>query len=310
VATVLTQVQVDPDDPAFGREGKLVGPVLAPVDADRMRRERGWVMEPVGAGSGFRRVVPSPEPLAIVELSTIHRLVSAGVVVVCTGGGGIPVRCDADGALSGVEAVIDKDRSAALLASLLDADLLVYLTDVPAVASDWGSAFARPIGRVSVADLRGYRFEEATMGPKVESACRFVLQTGRRAAIGAVAEAAALCAGTAGTQIVAYEFDPALVSGVPGGAASALPAEAAVCAAGTGVGVDLDEIARLELPAAVTACAEQPRAAGGLHGPEVFTPAPEAPAGDRVPLPWTHGGSTSQGLAHRDLLGGTLDRLL
>jgi hypothetical protein len=149
----------------------------------------------------------------------IQRLVAGGAVVICAGGGGIPVRCDPDGALHGVEAVIDKDRSAALLAALLDADLLLYLTDVPAVASDWGTAFTRPIGWVSIGDLRGLRFEEATMGPKVESACRFVHQTGSRAAIGAVPDAAALCAGTTGTQIVAYEFDPALVSGVPGGAA-------------------------------------------------------------------------------------------
>ena len=217
VVTVLTQVQVDPHDPAFARDHKLVGPVLPPVDADRMRRERGWQFEAVGRG--FRRSVPSPEPLAIVELRTIQQLVGTGAVVICAGGGGIPVRCDADGALSGVEAVIDKDRSAALLAALLDADLLLYLTDVPAVATDWGSAFARPIGRVSVADLRGFRFEKATMGAKVDSACRFVHQTGKRAAIGAVADAPALCTGTAGTQIVAYEVDSALVSGVPGGAA-------------------------------------------------------------------------------------------
>ena len=207
VATILTQVQVEPDDSALNREHKSVGPALAPVDADRMRRERGWVMEP--AGAGFRRVVPSPEPMAIVELRTIRRLVAAGVVVICAGGGGIPVRCDDEGVLSGVEAVIDKDRSAALLAALLDADVLLYLTDVPAVASDWGSAFAQPIGCVNPADIRGNRFETATMGPKVDSACRFVLRTKRRAAIGSVRDATALCAGSAGTQIVDYDFNPA-----------------------------------------------------------------------------------------------------
>jgi len=217
VATILTQVQVDPLDPAFGREQKLVGPALAPVDADRMRRERGWVMEP--AGAGFRRMVPSPEPMAIVELRTIRRLVAAGVVVICAGGGGIPVRCDEDGSLTGVEAVIDKDRSAALLASLLDADVLLFLTDVPAVASDWGSAFSRPLGCVTPDDLQGHHFDAATMGPKVDSARRFVLRTGKRAAIGSVGDTAALCAGSAGTQIVAYEFDPAVISGVPGGGA-------------------------------------------------------------------------------------------
>jgi carbamate kinase len=201
--TVLTQVQVDPDDPAFGRHRKLVGPVLAPVDAERMTRDRGWQVEPVGGG--FRRAVPSPEPLAIVELRTIRHLSEAGAVVICAGGGGIPVRCDADGSLHGVDAVIDKDRTAALLASLLGADVLLYLTDVPAVAADFGSAFVRPILQVTAAELRSHRLDPSTMGPKVESACRFVEQTGKRAVIGAVADAAAMCAGEAGTQIVAFE---------------------------------------------------------------------------------------------------------
>ena len=203
VVTLLTQVQVNPDDPSFDRDRKLVGPVIAPVDADRMQRERGWLMEP--AGAGLRRSVPSPEPLAVVELPTIQRLVSAGVIVICAGGGGIPVRCERDGALSGVEAVIDKDRSAALLASLLGADLLLYLTDVPSVAKDWGSAFAQPIGTITPAQLRHHRFDPATMGPKVESARRFVEWTGKRAAIGAVKDAVALAGGGAGTQIVPDE---------------------------------------------------------------------------------------------------------
>ena len=210
VVTVVTQVQVDPDAPGSARRKKCVGPVLAPVDADRMRRDRGWEFE--ASGRGFRRVVPSPEPLAIVERRAIQDLVASGAVVICAGGGGVPVRCDGDGALHGVEAVIDKDRSAALLASLLGADLLLYLTDVPAVAADWGSAFARPLGRVSPADLRGYGFEETTMGAKVESACRFVLQSGKRAAIGAVGDAVAVCEGAAGTQIMAHDFDPAVLS--------------------------------------------------------------------------------------------------
>ncbi|HVW32363.1 MAG TPA: carbamate kinase [Acidimicrobiia bacterium] len=217
VATMLTQVQVDPETPGFDRRRKLVGPVLAPVDADRMRRDRGWEFE--ATGRGFRRSVPSPEPLAIVELETIRLLASAGALVVCAGGGGIPVRCDADGALHGVEAVIDKDRSAALLASLLGADLLLYLTDVPAVSHDWGSAFARPIERISPAELALHHFDEATIGPKVQSACRFVRLTGKRAAIGAVTDAEAVCAGRAGTQVVAEEFDPAVLSGVPGAGA-------------------------------------------------------------------------------------------
>jgi carbamate kinase len=200
VATLLTQVQVDPGGPSFNRDRKLVGPVIAPVDAEGLQRERGWVMEPVKGG--FRRSVPCPEPLAVVELRTIQRLVSAGVVVICAGGGGIPVACDANGALAGVEAVIDKDRSAALLASLLGADLLLYLTDVPSVVKEWGSAFMHPITKTTPAALRNHGFDPATMGSKVESACRFVDRTGKRAAIGAVPDAVALTAGEAGTQIL------------------------------------------------------------------------------------------------------------
>ena len=209
VVTVLTQVQVDPDSASDGRHRKLVGPVLAPVEAERMQRDRGWSFEAVD--HGFRRCVPSPEPLAVVELRTIQFLASTGAIVICAGGGGIPVRCDAGGALHGVEAVIDKDRTAALLATLLDADLLLYLTDAPAVASDWGSAFARPMGRVTPGELGRHRFDEATIGPKVESACRFVRMTGNRAAIGALDDVDALCTGFAGTQIVADGFDAELL---------------------------------------------------------------------------------------------------
>jgi carbamate kinase len=200
VATLLTQVQVDPAGPSFARDRKLVGPVVAPVDAERLQRDLRWTMERVEGG--FRRSVPCPEPLAVVELRTIRRLVSDGVVVICAGGGGIPVACDERGVLAGVEAVIDKDRTAALLATLLGADLLLYLTDVASVETDWGSAFKQPIGTTAPAALRYQGFDPATMGSKVESACRFVERTGKRAAIGAVADAMALTAGQAGTQIL------------------------------------------------------------------------------------------------------------
>jgi carbamate kinase len=214
VMAVLTQVQVDPADP-FARRRKRVGPVIAPVEAERLGRERGWTFEPEGRGA--RRTVPSPEPLAIVELRTIARLVEEGVVVICAGGGGIPVSCDADGMLHGVDAVIDKDRTAALLATLLGADLLVYLTDVPAVAAEWGSAFVRPIERATPAELRRHHLDDATMGTKVESACRFVEQTGHRAAIGTLSEAVAVCAGRAGTQIVYDLLETPEISAAPGG---------------------------------------------------------------------------------------------
>jgi carbamate kinase len=217
VVTLLTQVQVALDPAASRRHRKLVGPALAPVDADRMREERGWVFE--SSGQSLRRAVPSPEPLAVVELRTIERLTTGGVLVICGGGGGIPVRCDADGSLHGVEAVIDKDRTAALLATLLGADVLLYLTDVPAVADHWGTPFVRPLERVTPRQLRAYRLEEETMGLKVEAACRFVEQTGHRAAIGDLAHAAAVCAGTAGTQIVASELTGDDLTVVPGAAA-------------------------------------------------------------------------------------------
>src|SRR5437764_11319415 len=143
IVSVLTQVVVDPDDPAFATPTKLVGPPMAEIDATRLGGDRGWTL--ARDGTGFRRAVPTPEPLAVVELPTIRRLVDAGVVVICAGGGGIPVSVDASGTLRGVAAVIDKDRSAALLATVLDADVLLLLTDVPAVVSDWGTAFARSL---------------------------------------------------------------------------------------------------------------------------------------------------------------------
>jgi carbamate kinase len=200
VATLLTQVVVDPTDPGFSSQLKLVGPELAQVDAERMTRDRGWTM--VADGARWWRAVPSPEPLAIIERRSIQLLVDAGVLVVCAGGGGIPVAMDAEGTLRGVDAVVDKDRAAALLAAVLNADLLLLLTDVPAVAAEWGSAFVRPISRATPTELRSLDFDPATMGPKVTAACRFVERTGRRAAIGAVTDAARLVAGQAGTQVV------------------------------------------------------------------------------------------------------------
>jgi carbamate kinase len=199
VVTLLTQVVVDPADQAFSSPAKLIGPPLAEIDATRLARDRGWMVAP-DAGR-FRRVVPSPEPLAVVELPTIERLLDAGVLVVCAGGGGIPVVVDDDGALRGVEAVIDKDRTAAVLATLLGADTLLLLTDVPAVVSDWGTAFARPLRHATPAQLRGFAFDPATMAPKTAAACHFVEQTGQRAAIGALPDAERILAGTAGTQI-------------------------------------------------------------------------------------------------------------
>ena len=147
-------------------------------------------------GDRYRRVVASPAPLRIRELNTIRLLVDAGVVVICAGGGGIPVTVTAEGGLHGVEAVIDKDRSAALLAEQLGADALLLLTDVSEVWTRWPpSADGRAIGRTTPAELRAYDFAPGSMGPKVEAACWFAERTGRFAAIGAMEQAPAILDG-------------------------------------------------------------------------------------------------------------------
>ena len=198
VATLLTQVVVDRDDPAFGRPTKPIGPVYERSAAERLAADRGWTVAP--DGDGYRRVVPSPEPRTIVELPTIRLLVESGVLVVCVGGGGIPV-VRTDGRLHGVEAVIDKDLAAALLASSLEADALLLLTDVPAVEADWRTPRARPIGEASVDELRGMSFASGSMGPKVEAACRFIAAGGGFAGIGALDDAAAILRGERGTRV-------------------------------------------------------------------------------------------------------------
>ncbi len=199
VATLLTQVIVDPLDPAFERPTKPIGPVYTEAEAKRLAAERGWRVAP--DGRSYRRVVPSPEPQAIVEIEAIRLLVEAGVLVVCVGGGGIPVVAGEHGALRGVEAVIDKDLSAALLAAQLEADFLLMLTDVAAVERAFGTPQAEPIRRASPGELRALEFAAGSMGPKVEAACRFVEATSGRAAIGALPDAAAIVRGEAGTLV-------------------------------------------------------------------------------------------------------------
>jgi carbamate kinase len=198
--TVLTQVVVDHDDPAFRRPTKPIGPVYTEEQARRLALELGWTVAP--DGGHFRRVVASPRPLRIVELSAIRMLVDAGAIVVCTGGGGIPVTMNGAGTLRGVEAVIDKDLAAELLARSLEADFLLMLTDVPAVMRDWGAPDARPIERATPAELRTMQFADGSMGPKVDAACRFVEATGGIAAIGALGDATRIVAGEAGTRVV------------------------------------------------------------------------------------------------------------
>jgi len=201
VATLLTQVEVDPSDSAFAIPTKPIGPVYDEAEALALAARHGFKV--ARDGGGFRRVVSSPLPQRIRELHTIRLLVSAGVVVVCAGGGGIPVVPTAGYGLRGVEAVIDKDRSAALLAEDLGADALLLLTDVAAVWTRWPrTADSQPIPCATAQELRKYEFAAGSMGPKVEAACRFAERTGRFAAIGAMEQAPAILAGGTGTRVL------------------------------------------------------------------------------------------------------------
>ena len=201
VATLLTQVIVDPDDPAFSHPTKFIGPVYERSIGEVLAAERSWTLR--RDGSTWRRVVPSPMPRSTVELSTIRLLMQAGVLVVCVGGGGVPVVVDRDGRLRGVEAVIDKDRAAALLAYGLDADALLLLTDVAGVERGHGTPDAVPIAAATPAELRALDLPDGSMGPKAEAAAWFAEATGGRAAIGALSDAAAVLAGTRGTTVSA-----------------------------------------------------------------------------------------------------------
>jgi carbamate kinase len=201
IATLLTQVEVDPADPAFGRPSKPIGPLYDEAEAHRLAAERSWTM--MRDGAAWRRAVPSPAPQRIRELHTIRLLLDAGVTVICAGGGGIPVMVAADGGIRGVEAVIDKDFAAALLARSIGADALLLLTDVAGVWTRWPAQDVPPIRHATPDILRRYDFAPGSMGPKVEAACGFVEATQRWAAIGAIGDAEAILAGQAGTIIAA-----------------------------------------------------------------------------------------------------------
>ena len=197
-ATILTMVEVDPEDPAFDNPTKPIGPIYSEEDAARLSNEKGWIMKP--DGKHWRRVVPSPEPHRIFELRPIHWLLEQGTIVICAGGGGIPTIYDEDGNLSGVEVVIDKDRASALLAFELEADLLVLATDTDGVYLDWGTESAKRVEKTTPYEIEQYEFAAGSMGPKVEAACDFVKRSGQRAVIGALTDLEAMVNGTAGTQ--------------------------------------------------------------------------------------------------------------
>jgi carbamate kinase len=197
IVSLICQTVVAADDPAFRHPTKFVGPIYEKGAAQRLAKARGWTVRSDGAS--WRRVVPSPEPLVIVELAAIRALVGDAAIVICSGGGGIPVARDEDGHLYGVEAVIDKDLAAALLARDLRADALVILTDVANVELGFGTNAAQAIGRTTAAMLRRQSFADGSMGPKVEAACRFVEDTGRPAMIGRLGDVADLLAQRRGT---------------------------------------------------------------------------------------------------------------
>ena len=199
-ATILTMVEVDPEDPAFDEPTKPIGPVYSEAEAKRLETEKGWLMRP--DGEQWRRVVPSPEPHRIFEMRPIHWLLEKGTIVICAGGGGIPTIYNEEGNLEGVEVVIDKDRASALLAFELEADLLIMATDTDGVYLDWGTEDARRIERTTPDEIEKYEFAAGSMGPKVEAAADFVSRTGQRAVIGALADIPAMVEGTAGTQFV------------------------------------------------------------------------------------------------------------
>ena len=199
IVTVLTQILVDPDDPAFDNPTKPVGPVYDQAQAERLCREKGWSI--ARDGDHFRRVVPSPLPQRIIEINAIRMLVDAGIVVICAGGGGIPTAYDEDRKLYGVEAVIDKDLAAGLLAQGLNADWFIMLTDVPCVYGDHGTDRKRGIRAAHPKALRQMDFDSGSMGPKVRGACEFVEATGKNSAIGQLSDLESIMRGEAGTSI-------------------------------------------------------------------------------------------------------------
>jgi carbamate kinase len=198
-ATLLTQVKVDPSDRAFSNPTKPIGPVYDEAMASRLAAERGWRIAP--DNDKWRRVVPSPRPLDILETQVLTFLVERDVIVICTGGGGIPVVELANGSITGVEAVIDKDLASSLLARQLDADLLLMLTDVDGVYLDYNRPSARRLGHVSTKDLSPDDFPAGSMGPKVAAAIEFAEATGKPAAIGRLEDAPNIVKGASGTRI-------------------------------------------------------------------------------------------------------------
>lgn len=200
-ATLLTMIEVDPKDPAFANPTKFIGPVYDKADADRLAADKGWAFK--ADGDKWRRVVASPEPKRIFELRPMKWLLEKHTIVIAAGGGGIPTAYDANAVrkLVGVECVIDKDLATELLARELGADVYVMLTDADAVYEGFGTPAQRAIRRASPDAIAAMKFAAGSMGPKVDAACRFARATGKRAAIGALAQLSEILAGAEGTTI-------------------------------------------------------------------------------------------------------------
>ena len=201
-ATLLTMVEVDPEDPAFKNPTKFVGPIYEEAEANKLKQEKGWVFKLDGAE--WRRVVPSPLPKRIFEIRPIKWLLDKGTIVICAGGGGIPTMYDPAKKrwLTGIEAVIDKDLASELLAEMVDADLFVIATDVKGVFLDWGKPEQRMLEKITPGELKEHPFPAGSMGPKVAAAVQFVERTGKRAAIGSLEDIEKIVAGKAGTNVV------------------------------------------------------------------------------------------------------------
>jgi len=200
IVTLLTQIVVNQKDRAFEHPTKPIGPVYhTQEEADKVAQQEGWVVAP--DGKYFRRVVPSPDPQEVVELATIRMLLDNNHVVICGGGGGIPVIRNSVGLIEGVEAVIDKDNTASLIAEKLNADLLVILTDVSAVCLHWGTPKQKAIRKISPDTLSQLDFASGSMGPKVRASCRFVSKMRKKAVVGCLTDIDAILKGTAGTFI-------------------------------------------------------------------------------------------------------------
>ena len=200
IASILTMVEVDPDDPAFNNPTKPIGPIYSKEEAETLKNNKGWRIKK--DGEYWRRVVASPIPHRIFELRPIHWLLENNAVVICAGGGGIPTIYNKEGNLEGVEVVIDKDRASSLLAFELEADVLIMATDTDGVYLNWGTETEKIISKTTPEEIRKYKFDTGSMGPKVEAACSFIERSGQRAVIGSLTDIEGMVNGTAGTQFM------------------------------------------------------------------------------------------------------------